>query len=178
MSNDANDICVICHDNLGEQYVYTLPECNHKFHTNCIMTWFRAKHNTCPLCNNKGINATRGQINEQANYGEWAKRKKYLKLYSIVSRKSTGKNASKEMKKEVEKVRKYNKKFKEFIKKKNEWFKNKHENMTARQIITNGRNLRRKKWQMQRTLNNKKRIVGYLYGECVTNIIIPEKVNV
>ena len=38
MSNDANDICVICHDNLGEQYVYTLPECNHKFHTNCIMT--------------------------------------------------------------------------------------------------------------------------------------------
>ena len=82
------------------------------------------------------------------------------------------------MKKEVEKVRKYNKKFKEFIKKKNEWFKNKHENMTARQIITNGRNLRRKKWQMQRTLNNKKRIVGYLYGECVTNIIIPEKVNV
>ena len=60
MLNDSNDICAICHDNLGEDNVYTLPECNHKFHTNCIMTWFRAKHNTCPLCNNKVINATKG----------------------------------------------------------------------------------------------------------------------
>ena len=178
MSNNTNDICAICHDNLGEQDVYTLPECNHKFHTNCIMTWFRAKHNTCPLCNNKGINATRGQINEQANHGEWAKRKKYLKMYSVVSRKSIGKNASKEMKKEVEKVRRYQKKFDEFKKQRQKWLKSKHENMTAQQILTRYNQYRRKKWQMQRTLRNKKRIVGYLYGECMTNIIIPQKISV
>ena len=178
MSNDTNDICAICHDNLGEQDVYTLPECNHKFHTNCIMTWFRAKHNTCPLCNNKGINATRAQINEQANYGEWAKRKKYLKLYSIVSRKSRGKNAPKEMKKAVEKVRQYQKKFDDFNKERREWMKSVPENMTVSKIKSKCTKQRRKHWQMQRTLRNKKRIVGYLYGECVTNIIIPEKVNV
>ena len=178
MSNNNNDICAICHENLGEENVYNLPECSHQFHTNCIMTWFRAGHNTCPLCNNKGINATRAQINEQANHGHWAKRMKYLKLYTVVSKKSRKKSASKEMKKEVEKVRNYNKKFLEFKKKKKEWLKSKHDNKTARQIMTHGRELRRKTWGMQRTLNNKKRIVGYLYGDCITNIIIPEKVNI
>ena len=178
MSNDSNDICAICHDNLGEDNVYTLPECNHKFHTNCIMTWFRAKHNTCPLCNNKGINATRAQINEQANYGSWGARQKYLKMYSIVSRKSRGKNAPKEMKKEVEKVKKYKKKFDDFQKERRDWLKSKPENMTARQIASKCYQYRRKRCEMHRTLNNKKRIVGYIYGDRVTKIIIPQKVSV
>ena len=52
------------------------------------------------------------------------------------------------------------------------------ENMTARQVVSYSEKLRLKKWKMQRTLNKKKRIVGYLYGDCVTNIIIPEKVNI
>lgn len=177
MSNDSNDICAICHDNLGED-VYTLPECNHKFHTNCIMTWFRSKRETCPLCNNRGINATHSQITNEANNCNWYKRKKYLKLYSAVSKKCRKKNASKKMKKDVEKVRKYEKKFKEFKNQKKKWLKTKHENMTANQIISHNTKLQRKQWQMQKTVNRKKRIVGYLYGECVTNIIIPEKVNV
>ena len=111
MSNDNNNICAICHDNLGEDNVYNLPECSHSYHTNCIMTWFRAGHNTCPLCNNKGINSTNAQINEHVNNAHWAQRIKYLKLYSIVSKKSRKKSASKEMKKAVENVRKYKKKF-------------------------------------------------------------------
>ena len=178
MLNDNNNICAICHDNLGEDKLYNLPECSHSYHTNCIMTWFRAGHNTCPLCNNKGINATRCKINEEANHGEWVKRKKYLNLYTVVSKKSRNKSASKEMKKEVEKVRKYKKKLDDFNKERNEWMKSVPENMTVSKIKSKCRKLRRKKWQMQRTLNNKKRIVGYLYGDCVTNIIIPLKVNI
>ena len=178
MSNDNNDICAICHDNLGEGDNYTLPECNHKFHTNCIMTWFRMKHDTCPLCNNRGINKTKAQVNEEANNGSWALRKKYLKLYGIVSRKSRGKNAPKEMKKAVEKVKKYQKKFEDFKKEKSQWNSHVPENMTVRQILSKYEKLRNKKWKMQRTLNNKKRIVGYLYGDCVTNIIIPQKIVV
>ena len=178
MSNDSNDICAICHDILGKDNVYTLPECNHKFHTNCIMTWFRMKHETCPLCNNKGINASKAQINEQANHGSWMSRKKYLKMYTIVSRKCRGKNASKEMKKAVEKVRAYQKKFDDFKKQRRQWNSSKPENMTVRQVISKCDKLRNRRWQMQRTLNNKKRIVGYLYGDCVTKIIIPQKVSI
>ena len=178
MSNDSNDICAICHDNLGEDNVYTLPECHHKFHINCIMTWFRMKHERCPLCNNKGINASKAYINEQANHGSWALRKKYLKLYGIVSRKSRGKNAPKEMKKAVEKVKKYQKKFDDFKKQRREWLKSKTSDLTNRQIVSKFDQYRRKQWKMQRTLNNKKRVVGYLYGDCVTKIIIPQKVSV
>ena len=158
--------------------IYNLPECCHNFHTNCIMTWFRAGHNRCPLCNNKGINATRAQINEEVNHSHWSTRNKYLKLYTIVSRKCRRKDAPEKMKKEVEKVRNYKKKFDEFKKERKEWMSSIPENMTARQVVNYSEKLRLKKWKMQRTLNKKKRIVGYLYGDCVTNIIIPEKVNI
>jgi hypothetical protein len=35
---------------------YTLPECNHKYHTNCLISWFRNGDPRCPYCGNKGIN--------------------------------------------------------------------------------------------------------------------------
>ena len=38
--NNDEDICVICQDVLdnGEDHIYRLPECDHGYHTNCIMT--------------------------------------------------------------------------------------------------------------------------------------------
>ena len=39
-ANDNVDytIYVICHENLDTEQSYTLPECKHKYHTNCIVT--------------------------------------------------------------------------------------------------------------------------------------------
>lgn len=53
--NNCQEICCICQDILdnGEQ-IYELPECNHMYHTNCIMTWFRAQNIACPYCANPG----------------------------------------------------------------------------------------------------------------------------
>ena len=48
-------MCSICHETLDDD-IYTLPECNHKYHSNCIITWFRTGKKSCPLCNNLGIN--------------------------------------------------------------------------------------------------------------------------
>jgi hypothetical protein len=45
--------CSICHEALVNEPFYTLPECNHSFHTNCIMNWFRNEH-TCPVCRSFG----------------------------------------------------------------------------------------------------------------------------
>ena len=47
--------CAICHESLEGGGTYTIPECNHCFHTACIVTWFRV-NNTCPLCKHTGIN--------------------------------------------------------------------------------------------------------------------------
>lgn len=56
-------MCVICQDTLSEYPIYKLPECNHEFHTHCIVTWFRHNNLTgtqldgrCPCCGNTGIN--------------------------------------------------------------------------------------------------------------------------
>ena len=44
--------CVICTENLEGENVHTLPECNHQFHTQCIISWFQQGTHTkvCPLC--------------------------------------------------------------------------------------------------------------------------------
>merc|ERR1712166_314928 len=54
--HEDQDICAICHEDFTGE-LYTLPECSHIFHTNCIMTWFRMKKTSCPLCNNNGVNS-------------------------------------------------------------------------------------------------------------------------
>lgn len=49
--NDENDKCVICLDYISEnQDTYNLS-CNHKYHTNCIVDWFRSGAKSCPCCN-------------------------------------------------------------------------------------------------------------------------------
>ena len=35
--------CGICQEALSSAQSYTLPECKHKFHTHCIITWFRTR---------------------------------------------------------------------------------------------------------------------------------------
>ena len=59
---DEDNICLICHDTLipeeetsDNNPPYTL-ECKHKYHANCIITWFRSGHNNCPYCGDTGSN--------------------------------------------------------------------------------------------------------------------------
>ena len=48
MNENVNEVCAICHE-ATKADDYTIPECNHTYHTNCIITWFRMGKNTCPL---------------------------------------------------------------------------------------------------------------------------------
>ncbi len=41
--------CTICQDVMGEDGVHTLSECGHRFHTHCVVRWFRS-NGSCPLC--------------------------------------------------------------------------------------------------------------------------------
>ncbi len=65
LPNPEEDICIICQEPLSTCQTYELPECKHKYHTHCIVTWFRHRPSSndiqptdgaCPLCGNKGIN--------------------------------------------------------------------------------------------------------------------------
>lgn len=56
ISVNANEECMICKDELVCGQCYTLPECNHTYHTHCLVSWFRNGDSRCPYCGNKGIN--------------------------------------------------------------------------------------------------------------------------
>lgn len=43
------DVCVICMDALDQRAPVTL-DCDHTFHAECAVQWFRAHNTTCPLC--------------------------------------------------------------------------------------------------------------------------------
>lgn len=64
-NDEGEEVCAICQDTLAGPPTYTLPECGHKFHTHCIVTWFRHRPSSqeydcpdgrCPMCGNQGIN--------------------------------------------------------------------------------------------------------------------------
>ena len=55
LENNSEE-CMICKEDLNNYDFYTLPECNHKFHTHCLISWFRNGDSRCPYCGNKGIN--------------------------------------------------------------------------------------------------------------------------
>jgi Fe2+ transport system protein B len=42
--------CLICYDCEGEMHEL---ECGHKFHTECIISWFRSGKTECPYCRKK-----------------------------------------------------------------------------------------------------------------------------
>ena len=99
------DICAICRESLNDE-LYTLPECNHTFHTNCIMTWFRAPtgNNKCPLCNNSGINKLKDLDNLH-----WSERQRAEENYKRVRASSRRKDCPKHIKKMIEKLKKIEK---------------------------------------------------------------------
>jgi len=65
LPEEGDDLCCICQDVLSCGQAYRLPECHHRFHTNCIVTWFRHRPSSrddwipdgaCPYCGNRGVN--------------------------------------------------------------------------------------------------------------------------
>jgi len=53
---DNVEKCKICHDFLHLEPTYVLPECDHNFHTSCIVSWFRTGDGKCPYCRDAGLN--------------------------------------------------------------------------------------------------------------------------
>ena len=49
--NEHEHKCMICLDVIRESYNLYSLECSHKYHTKCIIDWFRSGSKTCPLCN-------------------------------------------------------------------------------------------------------------------------------
>ena len=167
MANSNNDICAICHETLNDN-LYTLPECTHVFHTNCIMHWFRAKHNTCPLCMNTGINS-----DFDLGFGS---RAAALENYKKFRRQSRRKDAPEALKKAINRIKKMeqkHKKLKETFKK----FKKKIPVGKTNQECHKEWMYQSRKcwgWRLKNELNNAKIALG---SNHIIPIIIATKIN-
>jgi len=184
MSDEFNEVCSICHENMNiiddNNEMYELPECKHYFHTNCILTWFRAGHNRCPLCNNEGLNNNNMSMNlinnTLDNYSWQYKRKLLNENYVEMRNFSRKKNAPKKLKKKIEKLKKQEERYKIVAKEVNEFLNSKPENMKVTEIISKVRILRGKKWVLMQKISKMKTYIGL--SNPVINIIIPKKVEV
>lgn len=153
--------CCICQSNLDSEQIYEMPECKHKFHTNCIITWFRYGNIKCPLCNNEGINGP----NKLKQYGCWCSYDRYRMIKTF----SKKKEAPKILKKEINKINKFEIKEKLIS---NEINKLKKKRGVFEDMIKTNEKLKNKKRRIESKIHSMKmNIANYP----IINLIIPKK---
>ena len=178
MTEQDIDKCAICLEPLITD-LYTLPECSHSYHTNCIMHWFRSNHTTCPLCNNQGINYCQSYyLSHTGDYGE---RRLWESYYKEAVRYAKKKDADKEIKKRVKALQKTANKQKLDQKEFTTWNNTVSDGISINKDICRQRNkFRRRKWRTSSNIWRRKVAIGYLYfHKCKKNkLIIAEKVQI
>lgn len=53
--NHIGNQCAICLDEIQENNRIITLDCNHFFHTNCILRWY-SENSTCPICRHRNVN--------------------------------------------------------------------------------------------------------------------------
>lgn len=115
------EVCSIC---LGELHVSDKPvhtlECEHAFHTECIMKWFRSDVSigSCPLCNDNP-NYQENNYSPIFQYSHVFMNERIKNLKKIGRKKDTPAN----LKKELEKLTDQEKKRKGLVKSRNDFLK-------------------------------------------------------
>ena len=105
-----NEICPICYESLYTKPVHTL-ECNHTYHTECIIKWFRSENNNdgrCAMCN--------GLESDPVTYIPWWGREFVKERIKVIRRGALKKNADPKIVKEVKKLRKLEDNYKQSMK--------------------------------------------------------------
>jgi hypothetical protein len=162
--------CCICHE-LLENKTYSLPECSHIFHINCIMHWWRAGHNKCPLCNNIGVNGN--ELDPIIHETVWDQRMNNYKKLRLLSRK---KSAPEYLKKQVQQIKKIEEQIKKQATKFKEWKKQISTNLTNRKIASQNWQKKHYLWKLKHRLKMKKLYLGAC--QKIIPIIIATKLEV
>lgn len=182
LSEDSEaPICVICQDVLNKHQTYKLPECNHEFHTHCIVTWFRhhglsdiQEDGRCPCCGNNGINNLSNKRHPPRRWCRGTEGEKYK--FNFIMREAKKPDAPKELKKLLEK---YNKKKNEFdlcIQKKNDLTQSlKNELVNYSKTKSAIGKARTNIWNARRTFYELKRVITHFP---IIPLIIPTPIDI
>lgn len=150
MDDDICPICPICQESYSEGGNITeLEDCNHKFHTQCIITWFRSPNSqgTCPCCRNTSSHIyNRMGVYERATW---------------LTRKSRAKSAPKELKKLAQKLKLSQQRQKDNEKLRKEWIKKPE----VKEVFKKDRELWRKKCRDRSRTRKNKVLLGLYEGD-------------
>jgi len=138
----SDELCSICLNNLDEEQTYTLEACSHRFHTKCIINWFR-NSSSCPCCRNNTYEAAN-------NIPGYILSERYKELRKI-SRKS---NAPNELKNLVDRLKNIEIKRKE---KNNEYRDFQKQN---KEILNMENKLRREKYNLHFKERRMQKLIG------------------
>ena len=170
-NNEEPDKCIICLELLENEPQYKLPECNHSFHQNCIMHWFRDGNNKCPLCNNLGVNDYTNQSTTGTfSSSRWYQSSKYK--FKILRQYSRRKDAPEFLKKQIRKLKEIEAKHKEVV---SEIKKHKNKIGVFKEMKSEFNKLRHKKWRLHRRIFNTKISIANMN---IVPLIIAKKQNV
>lgn len=138
----TEETCSICTETIDDfNSLHFTLECNHKFHTECIIQWFRRGNDTCPCCRNQG------NINALGHSDSFA-RASYLR------KEASKKRCPPELKKLVDKVRLSESKTRESRKKLTDFRK------THREIFNEWSKMRSTYYLQRRNEMKQTRILG------------------
>ena len=155
INSNNQEKCPICCDvmestncnncNNLDQQTYVIPECKHKFHTNCLMQWFR-NNPVCPICR---ANSHQYSSGTKRMYGPQVRKGKIEALRKVIKQKSCPINLRRRLDPIFKKYDKLLMKIKEQDKEiKNEKRKQILTNYSERKKIIN--KLITKKWKIHR----------------------------
>jgi hypothetical protein len=153
--NEQDDLCVICLSQLGEDD-YSL-DCNHKYHTKCIVEWFRKGNANCPLCNDNPM-----ADEDSYYYGNPLINERCSLIRRKFGRK---KDCPPTLKKAIEKLRDLETKQKEAEKNKREFMND----PVVKELKEKGKKMRREQYKYHPKIRNQKiKIVTMMPGYFVT----------
>ena len=137
-----SDNCIICFEEINNNNSYSL-ECNHIYHTDCIMKWFRNGNNKCPMCNDT----------------KWDSLPYGIKIQSIKEVKKLGrlKNCPKNIKSKINYIKKEEIKFAES---KKQFIQFKKDN---KEILAKYRKLSSQPWKIRRKIRqNENKLLAFV----------------
>ena len=184
-SDDEEEKCMICHENISSAQTYSLPECKHIFHTHCIVTWFRHRprhrgigtsvDGKCPYCGNCGINHI--EEPQQETYCRWGGLYNYEKEnLKFIKKYSKTENVPKQLTNLLKKLEIQEQSLKDYKKEKKDLKKSlKTELVNYNETTSKLKSMQRAEWRKKISVRKTQRAISHFP---VIPIIIPLPVDI